>query len=170
MLSLTVVCWGESVSGGSLCYSIQLGTVHVYVEKSVSMRPVIWCGGECLRSFGINGIGWKVFFSAEFYPAFKTLNTIQMCVFLHVQRLHSSLAITPSQNPLLQTLPHLYIPSPVSLPLSKPLQWVSGKDGAISACVSSVCGPSAACLQHQVSAFVCVGVWEKNERIIAFLS
>ncbi len=161
MLSLTVVCWEESVSGRSLCYSIQLGTVCVCV-----------CGEECIREACHLMWGWV------FALIWHQWNWVKGLFFCWNSTQHSKqydpdvcvLActvtpllphITPSQNPLLQTLPHLYIPSPVSLPLSKPLQWVSGKDGAISACVSSVCvGPrQPVCSFRWV--FVCVGVWEK---------
>lgn len=119
-----------------------LGVVCVYLEKNVSMRPVIWCGGECLRSFGINGIGWKVFFLRNSTKHSKnSIRSRCVCSCMYgdfTPPLPSHHHKTPSSR----LFPHLYIPSPVSLPLSKPLQWMSGKDGAISACVSSVCvGP-----------------------------
>ncbi len=160
MLSLTVVCWEVSVSGGSLCYGIQLGTVCVCMWRRVYPWGLSFdVGVSVCAHLASMELGERSFFlrnstqhSKQYDPDVCVLACTATPLLPH---------ITPSQNPLLQTLPHLYIPSPVSLPLSKPLQWVSGKDGAISACVSSVCvGPQqSVCSFRWV--FVCVGVWEK---------
>lgn len=94
-----------------------------------------------------------------FYSPFKTLDMIQMCVFLHVPWLHSSLTITPSQYPLLQTLPHLYIPPscPATAIITSAVS-VRERWSHLCSSVFCVCGPSAARLWHQVSACVC-RVW-----------
>lgn len=77
---------------------------HSYCLTDTLLQYSTWhcacvCGEECIYEACHLMWGWvfeliwhqwnwvKGLFSAEFYPVFKTLNTIQMCVFLHVQQL-----------------------------------------------------------------------------------
>ncbi len=161
MLSLTVVCWEESVSGGSLCYSIQLGTVCVCMWRRVYPWGLSFdVGVSVCAHLASMELGERSFFLLEFYPAFKTIRSRCVCSCMYSE------STPPSHHTI--TKP----PPPDSPPSLYPLSCLatSFKTSAVSVrerwsdlclCLFCVCGPSAACLQLQVS--VCVrGCLRKN--------
>lgn len=124
------------------------------------MRPVIWCGGKCSSSFGINGIGWKVFFlrnSTQYSKQSIRSRCVCACTAAPLLPRHHTITIPPPPD----SPPSLY--SPFYLTTSFITSTVSVRErwSDLCLCLFCVCGPSAAWLQHQVSVLVCVGGWEK---------